>query len=92
MREARKKSLGVSLRDADSDPLSAILVAGPANGMLVLNADGSFDYTPDADFNGTDCFTYEASDGSLSDTATATGTSKGCRTMPLSLKASFNCS
>ena len=31
--------------------------------MVVLNADGSFTYTPDADFNGTDSFTYQAHDG-----------------------------
>jgi hypothetical protein len=31
-----------------------------------LNADGSFTYTPDPDFNGDDSFTYHASDGSLS--------------------------
>jgi Big-like domain-containing protein len=30
----------------------------PANGALTLNADGSFDYTPDAGFTGVDTFTY----------------------------------
>jgi VCBS repeat-containing protein len=49
--------------DADGDPLTATLVTGPANGTLTLNADGSFDYTPNADFNGTDSFVYTASDG-----------------------------
>lgn len=49
--------------DADGDALTAVLVAGPANGTLVLNADGSFTYTPDADFFGEDSFTYKASDG-----------------------------
>ncbi len=43
--------------------LTAIKVSDPANGTLVLNADGSFTYTPDADFNGTDTFTYKANDG-----------------------------
>ena len=50
--------------DIDGGPLSAILVSGPANGSLTLNADGSFDYTPNLDFNGTDSFTYRAFDGS----------------------------
>ena len=45
-------------------PLTAILVSGPAHGTLTLNADGSFSYTPDANYNGTDSFTYKASDGS----------------------------
>ena len=61
----------------DSDPegqaLTTRLVAGPSNGTLTLNADGSFIYTPAANFNGTDSFTYRASDGSL-DSAVATVT------------------
>ncbi|MBW3542692.1 MAG: tandem-95 repeat protein, partial [Planctomycetes bacterium] len=59
--------------DADGDSLSAILVSGPANGALVLNADGSFNYTPDPDFNGIDSFTYKANDGATdSNVATVT--------------------
>jgi hypothetical protein len=34
--------------DADGDPLTAILNTGVSNGTLTLNADGSFDYTPNA--------------------------------------------
>ncbi|MFO0929484.1 MAG: Ig-like domain-containing protein [Gemmataceae bacterium] len=51
--------------DAENDPLTALLVAGPANGTLTFNADGSFVYTPNPNFNGTDTFTYKASDGQL---------------------------
>src|SRR5205814_6611864 len=51
--------------DADGDPISATLVAGPANGALTLNADGSFSYAPNANFNGSDSFTYQASDGTV---------------------------
>jgi VCBS repeat-containing protein len=49
--------------DADSDPLSAALVDGPANGTLVLESDGSLSYTPSEGFVGSDSFTYEVSDG-----------------------------
>ncbi|TLM73683.1 MAG: hypothetical protein FDZ70_07535, partial [Actinobacteria bacterium] len=49
--------------DADFDSLTATLVAGPAHGSVSLAADGSFTYTPTADWNGTDAFTYRASDG-----------------------------
>ncbi|MAM62455.1 Ig-like domain-containing protein [uncultured Maritimibacter sp.] len=49
--------------DANGDPLTVSLVSGPANGSLVLNADGSFSYTPDADYFGDDTFTYVANDG-----------------------------
>ncbi len=59
---------------ADSDPngdtLDVALGTDVTNGSLVLNADGTFSYTPNADFNGSDSFTYTASDGFLTDTAT----------------------
>jgi uncharacterized delta-60 repeat protein len=54
--------------DVDGDPLTAVFVGGPAHGTLTLNADGSFAYTPAANWNGTDSFTYRASDGSLTST------------------------
>ena len=59
--------------DVDSDPLSAVVVSDPSHGVLTLNADGSFNYTPAADFNGSDSFTYRARDGALdSNVATVT--------------------
>lgn len=67
---------GVLANDSDpeSDPLSAALETGPSNAASFdLTADGSFDYEPEADFTGTDSFTYVASDG-LSDSEPATVT------------------
>ncbi len=59
--------------DAQGDPLTASLVDGAAHGTVTLAEDGSFEYTPDADFRGEDSFTYRASDGeSSSDPATVT--------------------
>jgi VCBS repeat-containing protein len=55
--------------DRDGDALTAVRVSGPAHGTLTLNANGSLTYTPDADYNGTDSFTYQANDGSLDSTA-----------------------
>jgi len=49
--------------DADGDTLTATLVAQPFNGAVVFSADGSFTYTPDAGFTGTDTFSYRANDG-----------------------------
>ncbi|HEV7921384.1 MAG TPA: Ig-like domain-containing protein [Thermoanaerobaculia bacterium] len=49
--------------DADSAQLTAIAVAPPAHGTLVLAADGSFTYTPAAGYSGFDSFTFQASDG-----------------------------
>jgi hypothetical protein len=59
--------------DIDGDVLTAVLVAGPANGTLTLKDDGSLTYTPSTGFSGTDSFTYVANDGSLnSNVATVT--------------------
>ncbi|GAB4262371.1 MAG: hypothetical protein Kow0092_12700 [Deferrisomatales bacterium] len=51
--------------DPDGDPLTAQLVTAPAHGTLTLNPDGSFVYTPEPGFAGTDGFTYRADDGEL---------------------------
>lgn len=64
---------GVLSNDFASSGSQAIaeLVSGPANGALSLQPDGSFDYTPAANFNGVDFFTYRISAGELhSGTAT----------------------
>ncbi|HYS06025.1 MAG TPA: cadherin-like domain-containing protein, partial [Candidatus Dormibacteraeota bacterium] len=49
--------------DPDGDPLSAILVSGPAHGSLALTPDGTFVFAPNPGFSGIDGFTYRASDG-----------------------------
>ena len=51
--------------DVDGDALEAVLVSGPANGTLKLNADGTFNYTHNGSETTSDSFTYQASDGSL---------------------------
>jgi ELWxxDGT repeat protein/VCBS repeat-containing protein len=56
--------------DVDGNPLVASVVTNPARGTLTLNPDGSFVYTPQAGFQGTDSFTYRAFDGIASSTAT----------------------
>ncbi|WP_127159914.1 Ig-like domain-containing protein [Xanthomonas arboricola] len=49
--------------DADGDRLAALLVCAPSHGKLTLNADGSYTYTPDKGWYGTDSFSYRATDG-----------------------------
>src|SRR5262249_25072332 len=49
--------------DANEDDLTAVNASDPAHGTLTLNLDGSFTYTPDVGFSGTDTFTYQANDG-----------------------------
>jgi hypothetical protein len=62
--------------DADFDPLAARLSAAPTKGLLVLNADGSFTYTPDNRYDGSDLFSYIANDGKA-DSAPTTVTISG---------------
>jgi hypothetical protein len=55
------------------EPLSALLVDGPRHGTITLHVDGSFTYTPNLNFNGTDSFSYRANDGRFdSEVATVT--------------------
>ena len=49
--------------DVEGDPLTATLVTGPAHGTLTFNANGTFTYVPDANYNGADSFTYKVNDG-----------------------------
>jgi VCBS repeat-containing protein len=57
--------------DVEDDPLSAIKVSDPSHGSVTLNSNGSFSYTPDAGYSGSDSFTYKANDGAA-DSNTAT--------------------
>ncbi|MCH9708508.1 MAG: cadherin-like domain-containing protein [Actinomycetia bacterium] len=55
--------------DPDADVLTAALGSGAAHGTVDLSPNGWFTYTPNADFNGTDEFTYSASDGTTNSNA-----------------------
>ncbi|MEM9660357.1 MAG: thioredoxin domain-containing protein, partial [Planctomycetota bacterium] len=57
--------------DVESDSLAAVLIQAPSSGTLTLNNDGSFEYTPDPGFVGSDSFTYQASDGELNSNTVA---------------------
>ncbi|HEY8403578.1 MAG TPA: Ig-like domain-containing protein [Flavobacteriales bacterium] len=56
--------------DPESDPLTYSLITDVEHGTLVFNSNGSFTYTPDTDYYGTDSFQYEVCDYELCDTAT----------------------
>lgn len=51
--------------DVDSTTLTATIVDGPQHGKLTLNVDGSYTYTPNANFYGIDKFLYKVNDGEL---------------------------
>ena len=67
---------GVMDNDSVPDPSNtiALKITDPANGLLTeFNADGSFTYVPDDDFNGTNTFQYLLNDGTAdSNLATVT--------------------
>jgi len=73
--------------DVDGDTLTAVYVSDPVHGNLTLNEDGSFTYTPESGYEGSDSFTYKAFDGELeSNIATVTLTinaaNPSCSTAP----------
>ena len=55
--------------DTSGATLTAILVSAPSNGRLILNANGSFTYTPNTDYVGIDSFQFQASDGTVTSAA-----------------------
>ena len=59
-------TISVLTNDLDavkSSPLSVTNLTQPTNGTAVLNQDDTITYTGDADFNGSDSFTYTPNDG-----------------------------
>jgi hypothetical protein len=55
--------------DPEGGPLTAVNASDPANGAVLLSENGSFIYTPDPNFFGTDGFTYSARDAAGNTTA-----------------------
>jgi hypothetical protein len=57
-------SASLSCTDADGTPLTYSVVSGPSHGTLsAIGTEGTFTYTPEADYNGPDSFTFKANDG-----------------------------
>src|SRR5262249_51235169 len=77
--------------DVENDPLTAVMATGPSHGMLTLNANGSFTYTPDANFHGTDSFGYRASDGTAqSNVAIVTLTITSVNDLPVAVDDTYS--
>ena len=69
-------TITLTATDPETDPVTYVIVANPANGVLNsfdANA-GTVVYTPNSNFNGSDTFTYKAVDNTPSDSNTATVT------------------
>jgi VCBS repeat-containing protein len=76
--------------DLDGDTLHAVLVSSTAHGALALNANGSFTYTPAANYNGPDSFSYGANDSALnSNVATVSITVVPVNSPPVAVNDSY---
>ncbi|MCP3694481.1 MAG: hypothetical protein GY917_19925, partial [Planctomycetaceae bacterium] len=64
-REAKNGLLDNDI-DLDGVGLTVTVESGPTHGTIVLNADGTFFYTPSLNFEGEDTFVYRASNGAAS--------------------------
>jgi len=75
---------GVLLNDNASGggPMTATLMSGTSNGTLLLAADGSFTYSPNPGFVGTDTFTYRAVTASSGNVATVSIAVSAAPTVP----------
>lgn len=63
---------GLLANDGGTGPLTAAVATAPSHGSVVVSPDGSFVYTPEKGFSGTDSFTYTLTDGNgVTSTATA---------------------
>ena len=72
--------------DVDGDPLSASVVAQPANGAVAANVDGTLTYTPNSNFFGSDSFKYVANDGTVnSSEATVAITIREINDLPVAI-------
>lgn len=68
-------SVAGNISDLENNTVTVQVVTNPSNAASFnLSSDGSFTYVPATDFNGTDTFTYRATDaiGAVSNTATIT--------------------
>lgn len=68
--------------DPDGDTLTAVLDTTTLSGTLTLNSNGSFSYTPDPDYCGTDNFTYHNYDGQTASNTVAVTLNITCTNDP----------
>ncbi len=76
-------SFSGQLEATDDDSLSFTLASAASHGLFALNANGSFTYTPNADFAGQDTVTVTASDGNLNTDAVLTFTINNVNDAPV---------
>ncbi|KDM92850.1 Ig-like domain-containing protein [Photobacterium galatheae] len=93
--EDQTLSIVPSMTDVDSSSLSLLVTASPQHGSLTAQSgftaqSGGWLYTPQADFNGSDTFSYQVTDGELvSATYTVTVTVTPVNDIPVILSDSY---
>lgn len=88
--EDKAGSALLSATDSENDPITYSIITQPVNGSVSLNLDGTFTYTPQANYYGPDSFTYQASDtNGGSDTATVSITVNPINDAPEATAFSF---
>jgi hypothetical protein len=63
LNEDTPTTITLQAADVDSTPLTYVIVAGPSHGSLGSVAGNTVEYTPSANYNGPDQFTFKANDG-----------------------------
>ena len=93
--EGSTTNLNLAANDTDADDgldlTSITIVGGPTNGSIVVNADGSVDYTHDGSETVSDSFTYTIDDlaGATSNTVTVNLTVTPVNDAPVAVADSF---
>ena len=73
---------GEQALDADGEPITISGFVGPTHGSITDNQDGTFTYTPDENYNGSDSFQYQLSDGTVSHAFTSNDTIAASQDIP----------
>ena len=91
--EDTAKAITLSATDGDGDSLTYSIVSNPSNGSLGNVSGAGVTYTPNANWNGTDTFTYKANDGKAdSNTSTVTLTVAAVNDIPTAADVTLNLS
>ena len=76
--------------DPDGDPLTVAATTSPSHGSVAVNPEGTITYTPEANYHGSDSFTYTIGDGrGGADTATVSVTVSPVNDAPEAVDAVF---
>jgi gliding motility-associated-like protein len=88
--ETSSGNLFANDKDFINTPVVVVSNTDPANGTVIVNSDGTYTYTPNADFFGVDTFTYtlEDADGDQ-DTATVTITVNSVNDTPIAVNDTY---